>query len=79
MTIHKYSKPSGRQTGGNPERRLLAAVVLRTYRDLMSSNPILRWQAADFFDDEGIAWATAFGIPSPKVRRKLAEVLNEAA
>ena len=79
MTTRSYSRPSKRRTGDNPERRLLAAVVLRTYRDLMSSNPRVRGQAARFFDEEGIAWAAAFGIPGQKVRRKLAEVLDGRA
>ncbi len=71
----RYRRHSYRN-GRDPSRRLLAAMVVRTVRDLSSPSPRLRDLAIEFFDDEGIAWAGAFGIPEQKVRQKLAEVIN---
>lgn len=76
MSRAQYSRPSSRETGNDPTRRLLAAVVVRTYRDLFSPSPRFRQLAIEFFDEEGIAWAAAFGIPKQKIRKKLAEVLG---
>lgn len=72
----QYSRPSSRETNDNPSRRLLAAILVRTYRDLFSSCPHYRRSAIEFFDEEGIAWAAAFGIPIQKVRQKLMEVIH---
>ncbi len=72
----QYIKPSSRETGNDPSRRLLAAVLVRAYRDLFSSRPIFRQEAIDFFDEEGVAWAVAFGIPEREVRQKLMEALD---
>ncbi len=71
-----YSKPSSRETGNDPSRRLLAVVLVRAYRDLFSPSPRFRRSAIEFFDEEGIAWAAAFGIPQQKVRQKLTEVMG---
>ncbi len=71
-----YSKPSSRETGNDPFRRLLAAILVRTYRDLFSPSPRFRRSAIEFFDEEGIAWAAAFGIPQQKIRKKLMEVMS---
>ncbi len=76
MSVAQYRRPSSRETGNDPFRRLLAAVVVRTYRDLFSPSPRFRQMAIEFFDEEGIAWAAAFGIPKRKVREKLGETLN---
>ncbi|RMF02709.1 MAG: hypothetical protein D6768_07565 [Chloroflexi bacterium] len=77
MPMPHYIRPSSRATGNDPHRRLVAAVVLRSYRDLLSSNPKLRGQAATFFDEEGMALAAALGIPHQKVQQKLAEMLRD--
>ncbi len=71
----RYRRHSYRN-GRDPARRLLAAMLVRTVRDLSSPSPRLREMAVAFFDEEGIAWAGAFGIPERKVRQKLAEVIN---
>ncbi len=76
MRIAQYSRPSSRETNDNPSRRLLAAILVRTYRDLFSPSPGHRRSAIEFFDEEGIAWAVAFGIPKRKVQHKLMEVLD---
>ncbi len=77
MRIAQYSRPSSRETSDNPSRRLLAAILVRTYRDLFSPSPGHRRSAIEFFDEEGIAWAAAFGIPIQKVRQKLMEIIGD--
>ncbi|MEM7343232.1 MAG: hypothetical protein AAF485_03240 [Chloroflexota bacterium] len=73
----QYMRPSSRETGDDPVRRLLAAILVRTYRDLYSDSPQFRQRAIEFFDEEGIAWAAAFGIPTRKVRQKLGEAMSD--
>ncbi len=76
MSVAQYRRPSSRETGNDPFRRLLAAVVVRTYRDLFSPSPRFRQLAIEFFDEEGVAWAAAFGIPKQKVWQKLTEIIG---
>ncbi|GAB4422887.1 MAG: hypothetical protein Kow0031_01140 [Anaerolineae bacterium] len=64
---------------GDPYVRLLAAVALRTTRDLQLSNPRLRRQALAFFDNEGIALTAALvGVSPARIRQKVQQaVTNE--
>ncbi len=64
-----YTKPSSRPRTMDPERRLVAAVVLQTMLDLAQPNPRLRGPARAFFDEEGIRLAAAFGIPVHRIRQ----------
>ncbi|GAB4428736.1 MAG: hypothetical protein Kow0031_09030 [Anaerolineae bacterium] len=64
-----YTKPSARPRTLEPERRLVAAVVLQTALDLAQPNPRLRGPARAFFDEEGIRLAAAFGIPVRRIRQ----------
>jgi hypothetical protein len=64
-----YTKPSARPRTLEPERRLLAAVVLQSVLDLMQPDPRVRGQARVFFDEEGIALTAALGIPARRVRQ----------
>ena len=68
-----YTKPSARPQTENPERRLLAAVVLRAVRDLRLPDPYLRHRAVAFFDEEGIALAVTLGVPISRIRQVVAE------
>jgi hypothetical protein len=62
---------------GDPYRRLLAAVALRTARDLNLPNPRLRQQAIAFFDHEGIALTAALvGVPPACIRQKVEQAMS---
>ena len=71
-----YTKPSYRGMSKDPERRLLAAILVRTYRDLSSRSTHLKQAAVEFFDDEGVAWAMSFGYSEREVRQKLTEAMG---
>jgi hypothetical protein len=62
---------------GDPYRRLLAAVALRTTRDLNLANPRLRQQAIAFFDNEGIALTAALvGVPPARIKQKVEQAVS---
>jgi hypothetical protein len=69
-----FAKSSARPRISEPERRLVAAVVLRAVRDLAVSNPRLRRQAVAFFDEEGLALAATLGVRPDRIRRVVTEV-----
>lgn len=65
------------QNYSDPYRRLLAAVALRTARDLQLTNPRLRQQAIAFFDNEGIALTAALvGAPPASIKQKIEQAMS---
>lgn len=77
MSARKYAPR--KSPAGDPYLRLLAAVALRTARDLQLANPRLRRQALAFFDNEGIALTAALvGVSPARIRQKVQQaVTNE--
>jgi hypothetical protein len=70
QTKKRHRRPSYR--AGDPNRRLLAAILLRAANDLSSPSAQRRARARDFLqDEEGLAWLRYFGIRLETVRRFL--------